>query len=85
MENNEIIMNEEVEFENDVVVAEEEPAGIGTGVAIAIGAGVVAAVGAAFAFGKKAIAKWKANREVHKPDEEIEVEPEVIEAVATEE
>ena len=84
MENNEIIMNEEVEFENETVVVEEEPAGIGTGAAIAIGAGVIAAVGAAVAFGKKAIEAWKSKREVQKPDKEIEVDPEVVEAVATE-
>lgn len=81
MENNEIMNYEEIEVVNDAVVADEKT-GNGAGVAMLIGAGVVLAVGAGVALGKKAIAAFKAKKELRQPDKEITVEPEQIEEVA---
>lgn len=81
MENNEIIMNEEIEVMDDTYVADENT-GIGAGIAMLIGAGLTLAVGAGVKFGKKAIANWKAKKELRQPEEEIVVEPEQVEEVA---
>lgn len=82
MENNEMIMNEEIEVMDDAVVA-EEGTGIGTGIAMLIGAGLTFAVGAGVKLGKKLYANYKAKKELRKPEEEILVDPEDVEAVAT--
>ena len=81
MENNEIMNYEEIEvMDNDVVA--EEGAGIGTGIAMLIGAGLTFAVGAGVKLGKKLYANYKEKKAIRKPDEEIHVEPEDVEAVA---
>lgn len=80
MENNEIMINEEIEVMDDAIV-EEGGSGIGAGVAMLIGAGLTLAVGAGVKLGKKAIAAYKAKKELRTPDKEIIVEPEDIEAV----
>jgi hypothetical protein len=73
MENNEIMNFEDVEVvETDIEVCENS--GIGTGVAMLIGAGITAAVGAGVVLGKKLVAKWKAKKELKKPDKEIPAE-----------
>lgn len=82
MENNEMTMNEEIEVMDDAVVAEEKT-GIGAGVAMLIGAGLTFAVGAGVKLGKKLYADIKAKKEgPRRPDKEIIVEPEDVEAVA---
>ena len=81
MENNEIMNFEDIEIIDNVEVSEKT--GIGTGVAMLIGAGLTFAVGAGVKLVKKAIAKHKANKELRKPDEPIEVDFEDVEEVAT--
>lgn len=81
MENNEIMINEDYDVTNDVI-AEEEGSGMGTGVAMLIGAGLTLAVGGAVKLGKKAYAAYKAKKELRKPENEVVVEPEDLEAVA---
>ena len=82
MENNEIMINETFEVMDDDIVV-DEGSGIGTGVAMLIGAGLAVAVGAVVGVGKKLVAKWKANKELNKPDKEIIVEAEDLVDVAT--
>lgn len=84
MENNEIMNYEETDVMNDDVVV-NEGTGIGTGVAVLIGAGLTLAVGAAVKFGKKAVAAYKAKKELHKPDKEVFVEDEQIEEIVAKE
>lgn len=84
MENNEIMNYEETDVMNDDVVV-NEGTGIGTGVAMLIGAGLTLAAGAAVKLGKKAVAAYKAKKELRKPDKEIIVEADQVEEVATEE
>lgn len=83
MENNEIMNFEDVEvMDADIEVCEDS--GIGTGVAMLIGAGITAAVGAGVVLGKKLVAKWKAKKELKKPEKEIQTEElEASGAVAT--
>ena len=82
MEDNEMIMNEEIEVMDDAVVAEEGN-GIGTGIAMLIGACLTFAVGAGVKLGKKLYADYKAKKKgPNRPDKEIIVEPEDVEAVA---
>lgn len=81
MENNEIMNYEEIEVMDDAVMA-EEGSGIGAGVAMLIGAGLTLAVGAGVKLGKKAIAAYKAKKELRKPDTEIIVEPNEVVEVA---
>lgn len=83
MENNEIMINEDYDVNNDVI-AEEEGSGMGTGMAMLIGAGLTLAVGGAVKLGKKAYAAYKAKKELHKPENEVIVEPEDLEAVVAE-
>lgn len=82
MENNEIMNYEDIEVVEDVIV-EDGNSGIGTGVAMAIGAGLAIAVGAGVKLVKKCIAKRKAKKELHRPDTEIECDPEDVEEIAT--
>lgn len=82
MENNEIMINEEVEVMDDNIVA-DGGSGIGTGMAMLIGAGLAFAVGGAVKLGKKLIAKAKANKELKKPEKEVLVEDEDLEAIAS--
>ena len=82
MENNEIMNYEEIEVMDDAVVAEENT-GIGTGIAMLIGAGLTFAVGAGVKLGKKLYADYKTKKATRKPEKEILVEPEDVEAVAT--
>ncbi|MBQ1189574.1 MAG: hypothetical protein IIX57_04075 [Lachnospiraceae bacterium] len=84
MENNELMMNEEFEVMDDAIM-EEGGSGIGAGVAMLIGAGLTLAVGAGVKLGKKAIAAYKAKKELRQPVEEIIVEPEDIEELASKE
>lgn len=84
MENNEMIMNEEIETMDDVVMA-EEGTGMGTGLAMLLGAGLTLAVGAGINLAKKGIAAWKTRRELKKPDHEIEVDPEEVAKLNSEE
>lgn len=81
MENNEImeVVEDETQIE-DIVVRENS--GIGTGAAIAIGAGLACAVGAAVKLGQKLVAWYKAKKELHVPENEIEVTDEDIEEIA---
>lgn len=81
MENNEIMINEENEVMNNEFVAEGK-SGIGTGVAMAFGIGLTLAVGAGIKLVKKGITAIKTKKELHKPDHDIIVEAEEIEAVA---
>lgn len=82
MENNEIMINEEVEVMDDNIVA-DGGSGIGTGMAMLIGAGLAFAVGGAVKLGKKLITKAKANKELKKPEKEVLVEDEDLEAIAS--
>ena len=82
MENNEIMNYEDIEVMDDEIVAEEKT-GMSTGTAMLIGAGLTLAVTAGVKMAKKAWAKYKAHKELKKPDKEIQVEPEDIEEVAT--
>ena len=82
MENNEIMINEEVEVMDDNIVA-DGGSGIGTGMAMLIGAGLAFAVGGAVKLGKKLIAKAKGNKELKKPEKEVLVEDEDLEAIAS--
>lgn len=70
--------NEIMNYEDDVldteIVEDEGSSGIGTGVAIAIGAGLAFAATAVVKLVKKGIAKHKAKKELHKPDEDEVVE-----------
>ena len=82
MENNEIMNYEDIEvMDTDVEVCEDS--GIGTGVAMLIGAGITAAVGAGVVLGKKLVAKWKAKRELKKPEGEVQVDESKVVEVAT--
>ena len=77
MENNEIMeMNETMDVE--VIDMEEERSGLSTGGAMLIGAALTAVTVAAVKLGKKAWAKYKAHKELRKPDHEIEVTDEDI-------
>ena len=77
MENNEIMeMNETMDVE--VIDMEEERSGLSTGGAMLIGAALTAATVAVVKLGKKAWAKYKAHKELRKPDHEIEVTDEDI-------
>ena len=80
MENNELMMNEEIEVMNDEFVADGK-SGVGTIVAMAIGAGIASACVVGAKLVKKGVAAWKAKKELRKPDKEIVVEAEEIEAV----
>lgn len=82
MENNEIMINEEIEVMDNEIVA-DGGSGIGTGMAMLIGAGLAFAVGGAVKAGKWAIAKFKAKKELKKPDEEVVVEDEDLEKIAS--
>lgn len=82
MENNEIMINEEFDFMDDHIVADDGN-GVGTGVAMLIGAGLAFAVGAAVNLGKKAYTKFKANKELKQPDKEVMVDESDLEKVAT--
>lgn len=82
MENNEIMNYEDIEVMDDVVVADDDT-GIGAGVAMLLGAGLTLAVGAGVKLGKKLYAGYKAKKEIHKPDHEIEVEPEDVVEIAS--
>lgn len=82
MENNEIMNYEENEVVIEDVVA-DGGSSVGTGVAMLIGAGLALAVGAGVKLAKKAYGAFKAKKEVHKPDAEIEVEPEDVAEVTT--
>lgn len=82
MENNEIMNYEDIEIVDDVVVADER-AGMGTGLAMLIGAGVAVAIGAGVKLVKKAIAKHKAKKALRQPDDEITVEPDELEDIAS--
>ena len=84
MENNEMIMNEEMDIMDDVIM-EEENSSLPTALAMAIGAGLTLAVGAGVGLAKKGIAAWKARKELKKPDHEIEVDPDEVVELATEE
>ena len=80
------IMNTEDEvMDTEIATAEAEPeeTGMGTGVAMLIGAGLTLAVGAAVKVGKKVYAKYKAKKELRKPndDDVVEVSDEDIENV----
>lgn len=80
------IMNTEDEVMDTEIAtaeAESEETGIGTGVAMLIGAGLTLAVGAAVKVGKKLYAKYKAKKELRKPndDDAVEVTDEDIENV----
>lgn len=81
MENNELMINEEIEVMNDEIVA-DGGSSLGTAAAMAIGAGLAFAIGAGVKLGKKAIAAYKAKKELRKPDKEIIVETEAVEEVA---
>lgn len=83
MENNEIMINEDYDVINDVI-AEEEGSGMSTGMAMLMGAGLTLAVGGAVKLGKWAYAKLKAKKEFRKPENEVIVEPEDLEAVVAE-
>lgn len=81
MENIEI-MNEGIEAMVDEVVA-DNTTGMSTGVAMLLGAGLTFAIGVGVKLGKKAYAALKAKKEgPRRPDKEITVEPEDVEAVA---
>lgn len=84
MENNEIMKYEETEIVDDVVVAEEKP-GMGTGTKLLITAGVIAVGATVIKAAKNWWAKRKAKKELPQPDDEIEVEYEELEDIATEE
>ena len=80
------IMNTEDEvMDTEIATTEVEPeeTGMGTGVAMLIGAGLTLAVGAAVKVGKKLYAKYKAKKELRKPndDDVVEVTDEGIENV----
>lgn len=81
MENNEIMNYEDIEMMDDAVMAEEKT-GIGTGAAMLIGAGLTLAVSGAVKLVKKGIAAYKAKKELHKPDGDVQVEPEDVAKVA---
>ena len=81
MENNEIMNYEETEVMTDEIVA-DGGSSIGTAAAMAIGAGLALAIGAGVKLGKKAIAAYKAKKELRKPDKEINVDFEQVEEVA---
>ena len=74
---NEIMNYEEVEVIEDEVVADEK-SGMGTGKALLIGAGVAIAAGAIVKSAKNLWAKYKAKKELRKPDTEIEITDEEI-------
>ena len=80
------IMNTEDEImDTEIATTEVDPeeTGMGTGVAMLIGAGLTLAVGAAVQVGKKLYAKYKAKKELRKPNDDdiVEVTDEDIENV----
>lgn len=80
MENNEIMEMDNV-MDCEVVEMGEERSGLSTGGAILVGAALTAATVAVVKLGKKMWAKYKAHKELHKPDSDIEVTDEDIEEV----
>lgn len=74
------IMNEGIETMVEEIVVDDAP-GVSTGVVALVCAGLTLAVGAGVVLAKKAYAAHKAKKELHQPDEEIEVDPEDVEAV----
>ena len=79
-------MNTEDEvMDTEIATTEAEPeeTGMGTGVAMLIGAVLTLAVGAAVKVGKKLYAKYKAKKELRKPNDDdiVEVTDEDIENV----
>ena len=79
-----IIENEGINTMVDEAIAKKNP-GFGSGVVALAIAGLTLVAGAGSMLVKKAYDAHKAKVEIRKPDVAIEVEPEVIEAVATEE
>ncbi len=78
MENNEIMEMNDVEVFDCEIVDTEERSGLSTGGAMLIGAVLTAATVAVVKLGKKAWAKYKAHKELRKPDHEIEADDEDI-------
>lgn len=79
------IMNYEDVMDTEIEVPEMETdnSGMSTGVAMLIGAGLTLATTAIVRLGKKAVAKYKAKKELRKPNEDeiVEVTDEQIEEV----
>lgn len=81
MENNEIVEMNEVMDVEVIDMESDDRSGLSTGGAMLIGAVLTAATVAVVKLGKKAWAKYKARKELHLADHEIEVTDEDIESV----
>ena len=80
MESNEIMeMNEVMDCE--VIETEDERSGLSTGGAIAVGVILTAAVAGVVKLGKTVWAKYKAHKELRKPEHDVECSDEDIEEV----
>lgn len=78
MENNEIMEMNEVMDVEVIDMESDVRSGLSTGGAMLIGVVLTAATVAVAKLGKKAWAKYKAHKELRKPDHEIEVTDEDI-------
>ena len=78
MENNEIMEMDEIMDIEVIDMEPEERSGLSTGGAMLIGAALTAATVAVVKLGKKAWAKYKAHKELRKPDREVEVDDDDI-------
>jgi hypothetical protein len=74
---NEEVMEVEV-VDAEVVEMESENSGLSTAGAMAVGALLTAAVVGVVKLGKKAWAKYKAHKELRKPDHDVEASDEDI-------